>query len=335
MRNHPPGRRGDGPSSLTAVYAALIGNVLVAVTKAGAAAVTGSAGMGSEAVHSFVDCGNEILLLYGIRRSRRAPDAEHPLGYGRELYFYSFIVAVLVFALGAGVSVYQGISHLYHPEPIRHVAVSYGVLALAFLFEGGSWIVSLRQFNAAKGEQGFYRAFRRSKDPPSFMVLFEDSAALLGIAVAAAGTWASVAFHSPLYDALASLLIGAILAVTAALLARESKSLLIGEQADPALMDSILQIAVAEPAIVSAGGLLAVQLAPDQVAVALSLEFQDGATAGDIERQVLALEDKVCRAHPEVITVFIKPQAAEVFESRKQMRDLSAPPDDPPGNPPL
>ena len=324
MRNHPPGRRRDGPSSLTAVYAALIGNVLVAVTKAGAAIVTGSAGMGSEAVHSFVDCGNEILLLYGLRRARKPADDDHPLGYGRELYFYSFVVAVMVFALGAGVSVYQGVSHLYHPEPIRHVMVSYVVLALAFLFEGGSWLVSLRQFNAARGDDSFYRAFRRSKDPPSFMVLFEDTAALLGIAVAAAGTWASATFNAPVFDAVASLLIGAILAVTAALLARESKSLLIGEQAEPGLMDAILKLAVAEPAIVSAGSLMAVHMAPDQVAVALSLEFEDGATVAMIEKQVLTLEDKICRAHPQVITLFIKPQAAEVFENRKQIRDLAA-----------
>jgi divalent metal cation (Fe/Co/Zn/Cd) transporter len=168
------------------------------------------------------------------------------------------------------------------------------------------------------------------------MVLFEDSAALLGIVVAAAGTWAASTFHQPVFDAGASIFIGVILAVTAALLARESKSLLIGEQADPALMADILKIAAAQPAIVSAGGLMAVQLAPDQVAVALSLEFEDGATVGEVEKQVLALEDKICRAHPQVITLFMKPQAAEVFESRKQIRDVSAAePGDPPKALPL
>src|SRR5471030_2159849 len=159
-------------TSKIVVYVALAGNLLVAAAKAGAATWTGSAAMLSEAVHSFVDCGNEILLLYGMRRAARTADADHPIGYGRELYFWSFIVALMVFALGAGVSIYEGISHLRRPAPIEHAQVNYIVLALAMVFEGASWVVSLRKFRQAKGPFGYYEAFRKSKDPATFMVLF-------------------------------------------------------------------------------------------------------------------------------------------------------------------
>ena len=174
-------------SSTVAIYAALAGNLLVALTKFVAAAVSGSSSMLSEGIHSLVDTLNEVLLLYGLHRSRRAPDVVHPLGYGRELYFWSFIVAVLLFALGAGVSIYEGIARVRVPAPVENVAVSYIVLALSFVFEGISWRISQRAFRAAKGELGYWEAVRRSKDPSSFIVLFEDSAALLGIVVAAAG----------------------------------------------------------------------------------------------------------------------------------------------------
>jgi cation diffusion facilitator family transporter len=215
--------------------------------------------MSSEAVHSFVDTGNEVLLLYGMRRAARRSDPEHPLGHGRELYFWSFIVALLVFALGAGVAIYEGILHVLRPEPISDPLVNYVVLALALLFEGGSWLVSLRLFRTAKGHLGYREAFRRSKDPPSFMVLFEDSAALLGILIAAVGTWLSVRLHAPVIDGIASILIGLVLGGVALLLARESKSLLIGERADRSLSDSILRIVGAEEPIARANGPLTVQ----------------------------------------------------------------------------
>src|SRR5665213_2971762 len=169
-------------SSKVSIYAALAGNVLVAATKVAAAVWTGSSAMLSEAIHSLVDTVNEVLLLYGLRRAARPADAEHPFGHGRELYFWSFIVALLIFALGAGVSLYQGFVHVRNPVPIRDPLVNYVVLALAAVFEGGSWLVALRQTRASKGASGYFEAFRSSKDPPSFMVLFEDSAALIGIA---------------------------------------------------------------------------------------------------------------------------------------------------------
>jgi cation diffusion facilitator family transporter len=301
-------------SSKPAVYAALAGNLLVAATKSVAAAVTGSSAMLSEAIHSFVDSGNEVLLLHGMRRAARRADPEHPLGYGRELYFWSFIVALLVFALGAGVSLYEGVMHVRRPEPISSPLVNYVVLGLAFVFEGGSWLVALRHFRNLKGDLGYYEAFRRSKDPPSFMVLFEDSAALLGILIAGAGIFATVHFRAPVFDGVASILIGIVLAATAMLLARESKSLLIGERADRELCDAIARIASAEPSVTRVHGVLTVQLAPNQIAAAISLEFADEARAPEIERRVTEIERKVRSAHPDVVALFVKPQTDRAFE---------------------
>jgi cation diffusion facilitator family transporter len=315
---------GSAPSSRLVVYAALAGNLLVAATKGAAAAWTGSSSMLSEAVHSVVDTGNEVLLLYGMRQARARADAEHPLGYGRELYFWSFIVALLIFALGAGVSIIQGIAHVRAPEAIKDPGVNYVVLGLAFLFEGGSWWISLRQFKAAKGSSGFVEGFRRSKDPPSFMVLFEDSAALIGIMIAAAGTFASASLGAPVFDGVASIAIGVVLAATAALLARESKSLLIGEQADRKLNDSLLRLAASQAGVVNANGVMTVQLAPDQVVVNLSLEFADELRAPDIERVVLEIEKNVCKAHSEIVAVFIKPQTPQTYDEvlkRRQSRE--------------
>jgi cation diffusion facilitator family transporter len=307
-------------SSKTVVYAALIGNLLVAITKAFAAAWTGSSSMLSESIHSFVDTGNEVLLLYGMRRAARRADPEHPLGHGRELYFWSFIVALLVFMLGACVSVYQGVLHIQHPEPITDPLVNYVVLALAFIFETGSWLVALRQFNAVQGPLGFYEAFRRSKDPPSFMVLFEDSAALLGILIAAFGTFASTTLNAPVLDGVASILIGLVLAAIAVLLARESKSLLIGEQANRKLSDSILRIAGGEFSVACANGVMTMQLAPDQIVAALSLEFDDELQASEIEQCVIAIERKVRATHPEVVDLFIKPQTGRQFRRSVRQR---------------
>jgi cation diffusion facilitator family transporter len=296
------------------VYVALICNLLVAFTKTGAAAWTGSSAMLSEAVHSFVDTGNEVLLLYGMRQSRKQADPEHPLGYGRELYFWSFIVALLVFALGAGVSIYEGVLHMLYGEAINDPLVNYLVLALAFVFDGVSWLKALQQFKVAKGNLGYYEAFRRSKDPPSFMVLVEDTAALIGILLAAFGTFAATYFNLPILDGFASILIGLLLAGTAALLAKESKSLLLGERADQALSDSILRIADKYSPDSRANGVLTVQLSPDQILAAVSIEFSDDLRAPQIENSVIIIEREIRAAHPEVLALFIKPQTARVFQ---------------------
>src|SRR6478672_6346048 len=218
-------------SSRTAVIAALIGNVLIAVTKGVAAALSGSSAMLSEAVHSMVDSGNEVLLLYGQHRAGKPPDRKHPLGYGREIYFWSFVVALLIFALGAGVSTYEGILHIQHPEPIGDPTINYAVYAAAAVFEGISWWFGWSAFQRTRGAKAIMAAVHASKDPASFMVLFEDSAALIGIGIAAVATALSEYFKAPWIDGMGSILIGLVLAIVAALLARESKALLIGERA--------------------------------------------------------------------------------------------------------
>ncbi|WP_207477163.1 cation diffusion facilitator family transporter [Arenibaculum pallidiluteum] len=303
-------------SSKTVVYAALAGNFAIALAKFAAAGWTGSSAMLSEGVHSLVDTGNEILLLYGMRRAARPPDRAHPLGHGRELYFWTFIVALLVFALGAGVSFYEGIVHMRRPEPVEDVTVTYIVLGLSVLFEGGSWLVALRAFRTAKGRRGYIEAVRRSKDPTTFTVLFEDSAALIGLAIAFAGITAAQALDRPELDGLASIGIALVLAATATILARETKGLLIGEAADPAVQRSILAIAAEDPAVDHANGVLTVHLAPHQVVANLSVEFGDAVPASAIEAAVERIETRVKARHPEITALFVKPQRSAVFRSR-------------------
>lgn len=303
------------------VYAALAGNLLIAVTKFVAAAITGSSAMLSEGVHSLVDSGNELLLLHGLRRATLPPDRLHPLGYGRELYFWSFIVALLIFALGAGVSLYEGVLHILDPEPARNIAVSYAVLGLSFLFEGASWQVALRQFRAEKGRLGYLDAVRQSKDPTTFMVLFEDSAALIGLLIALVGITAAELFALPELDGAASIGIGLVLAATAIFLARESKGLLIGEPALPRVREAILRIAEADPAVQKVNGVLTIQLSPDQIVAALSLEFEDHLKAPDIETCIERLEARLRAALPEVTTLFVKPQSSGTWAAQRRNLD--------------
>lgn len=306
------------------VYAALAGNFAIALIKFAAGAFTGSSAMFSEAVHSLVDTINELLLLYGLHRARRPPDRAHPFGYGRELYFWSFIVALLVFALGAGASLYEGIHHLRHPQAIVRPWVNYGVLGLAFLFEGTSWAIALRQFRATKGELGYFEAFLRSKDPSTFTVLLEDSAALLGIAIAFLGLVGAQLLQEPLLDRVASIGIACVLALTSLFLIRETKGLLIGESAHPHVRKSILTIASRDPGVRTANGVLTTQLGPDEVVAALSAEFEDALTAPQIEACVNRIESAIKQAHPEITTLFVKPQTAEVWRDRLKQSGTNA-----------
>ena len=307
-------------SSKTIVHAALAGNLLVAATKTGAAVWTGSSAMMSEAVHSMVDTTNEVLLLYGYYRAGRPPDESHPLGYGRELYFWSFIVALLIFALGAGISLYQGILHVAAPEPIHDPLVSFVVLGLSFVFEGVSWLFALRRFKSESARFGWYEAFVRSKDPPAFLVLLEDSAALVGIVIAAAATAAAVLLAQPVWDGVGSILIGILLGITSIGLARESKSLLIGEPAHSELSQSILAIARGSPGVLRVNGLLTVQLSPAEVVAALSVEFADDKRADDIEQCVISIESGIREKHPNVAALFIKPQTNARYHAARARR---------------
>ncbi len=225
------------------IFAALAGNGLIAVTKFIAFGLTGSSAMLSEGVHSVVDTGNQVLLLYGLRRAGMPPDDQFPFGHGKEVYFWSFIVAILIFAVGAGVSIYKGVHHLQHPVAIESPYINYIVLGLAMLFEGAAWYFALTEFTKAKGKWGYLKAVQRGKDPSMFVVLFEDSAAMLGLIVAAAGIFLSQITANPIYDGIASIIIGLILAATAAWLAYETKSLLIGESANKEVIQGVRKIA--------------------------------------------------------------------------------------------
>jgi cation diffusion facilitator family transporter len=309
------------------VIAALVGNLAVAITKFVAAGVTGSSAMLSEGVHSLVDTSNEVLMLYGMRRAARPADLAHPFGHGRELYFWAFIVALLVFALGAGVSTYEGIRHLRHPEPMTRPLVNYAVLAASLVFEGISWTVAMREFRRAKGGLGRFEAFRQSKDPTTFTVLFEDTAALAGLLVALAGIALAQWTGDARWDGAASLAIGFLLAVTAMLLVRETKALLLGESADRTVRDDILRIADADADVRCANGVITQQFGPDTVVAALSADFHDRLTTPQIEACIGRIETGVQQAHPEVVAVFVKPQTAETWQQRlRRTRDGSVGP---------
>jgi cation diffusion facilitator family transporter len=310
------------------IYAALASNLVIAAVKFAAAVVTGSSAMLSEGVHSLVDTTNELLLLYGIRRAARPADTNHPFGHGRELYFWSFIVAVQVLVVGAAATGYAGVNHVLHPQSIQYPQMNYLVLGASFVFEGISWWFGLKAFRATKGLQSYSEAFRKSKDPTTFIVLFEDTAALFGLLIAAAGLAAAQVFNAPRLDGLASIGIALVLLVSSLLLARETKGLLIGETAHAQLRDAILLIAGTDPDIRHANGVLAVQLGPNQVVAALSLEFNEALSTKDIERCVNRIETSICRSFPDVVTLFVKPQSAETWLSRLKRR-VSVPDEDP------
>lgn len=296
------------------IYAALAGNLLIAATKFVAAWFTGSSAMLSEGVHSLVDTGNGGLLLYGMHRAARPADRAHPFGHGREIYFWSFVVALLVFALGAGVSFYEGVIHILDPEEIRNPTVNYVVLGLSILFEGSSWFVALREFRKTKGARGYIQAVRESKDPSVFTVLFEDSAAMLGLVIALVGITGSHLLGIPELDGVASIGIALVLAATAIFLARETKGLLMGEAASPRVQATVLEIAQTDPDVHRANGVLTVHLGPTQIVVGLSAEFEDALTTPQIEACVERIEARLREVVPEIAGVFIKPQTAGTWK---------------------
>jgi cation diffusion facilitator family transporter len=296
-------------ASTRTLVVALLANLGIAVSKFVAAAITGSSAMLTEGVHSVVDSTNQLLLMWGRRAARRPPDALHPFGYGRELYFWSFVVAVLVFALGAGVSIYEGIIHLHYPHGTESPLVGYIVLLVAFILDGWSTVEAYREFRSTKGQLGWIEAIRRSKDPAAFIVLLENGAARAGIAVAAAGLYLSQLTGSTLYDGGASIVIGLILGVTAFVLAYESKGLLIGEAADPELVRSIHEFASGKPGVVGIGDVLTVHSSPDQITVMMNVDFCDDMPAGEVERVVCAVEDEARERWPQVRRLFVRPMS--------------------------
>jgi cation diffusion facilitator family transporter len=293
------------------IYAALLANLGIAVAKFVAAAFTGSSSMLTEGVHSLVDTGNQGLLLYGQRQAKRPPDEAHPFGYGRELYFWAFVVAILIFGLGAGVSVYEGRKHIAEPEPLHSPTVNYIVLAIAVALEGSSWFIAMREFAQSKGDTPWWRAIKDSKDPAGFIVLFEDSAALAGLAVAGIGIWASHYWQDPRIDGWASIVIGVILALVATLLARESKGLLIGERANPKMIARVRALLEAEPCITAVNHVRTVHTAPDRIFVAISADFADALPMGDAESLVERLEGRIKAEEPRIASIYIRPEKQE------------------------
>jgi len=297
--------------STKVILTALAANVGIAVAKFVAAAITGSSAMLTEGVHSLVDSTNQVLLLYGQKRSKRPPDAVHALGYGRELYFWSFVVAILVFSLGAGVSIYEGILHLLHPEPTEDLLIAFIVLGVAIGLEGWSTIAALREFNDERGRKSIFRAIRDTKDAPNLIVLLENSGAIAGLLIAGLGISLSALTGSPMFDGIASVLIGLVLASTAVMLIVEAKGLLIGEAADPALVKELRRCIESRPQIVAVRELLTVHQAPEMVVAIIGVDFEDSISARAVEETVASIEREIAAAFPVVTRVYIRPMGEE------------------------
>ena len=295
--------------SRKAVVAAIIGNVAIAVVKFIAGALTGSSAMISEGIHSLVDTGNGGLLYYGLNRGARPADENHPFGHGMEIYFWSLIVAVSIFGIGGGMSIYEGITHIQHPAPLEDPLINYVVLAVAVLFESISFSVAWRAFRHTRGSRRTLAAIHHGKDPSLFTVLFEDTAALVGLAVAFLGVFLSHQLDAPVLDGLASVVIGGVLVVAALWLAYESRSLLVGEAADPAMVAAIRELVLADPAVVGLGVVLTMHLGPDDVLLNIEVQFTPGLSAEEIHGAVHRIEARINEPYPEVHRIFIEVEA--------------------------
>jgi len=288
------------------VYGALAGNLAIATTKFIVAGITGSSAMLSEAIHSTVDTGNGVLLLVGMARSKRAPDSGHPFGYGKELYFWSLIVAVLIFGVGGGISAYEGVQHMLHPEPMHDPLWNYVVLGFAAVFEGISFSIALHAVLQKKGDRPFWQALHNSKDPSTFTVVAEDSAALAGLAIAALGVYLSHRLSMPVLDGAASVLIGVLLAGVASLLIYESRGLLIGEGVDREMAAAIRKIATDDKSVASAAAPLTMYFGPDNILLTLDVEFERGVSGADVAEAVGRIEKNIRARYQSVKRIYIE-----------------------------
>ncbi|RYE69794.1 MAG: cation transporter [Rhizobiaceae bacterium] len=305
---------------------ALAANVGIAVAKFVAAGITGSSAMLTEGVHSLVDSTNQVLLMYGQKRAAKPADAAHPAGYGRELYFWSFVVALLVFALGAGVSVYEGIVHLVEPEPAVAPLIAYGVLAIAFLLEGGSTVAAFKEFDGARRGKSWWQALTSTKDATTVIVLLENGAAMVGILVAAIGLAMSQMTGDPRFDGIASILIGLLLGFVAIFLAREAKGLLIGEAADLELIAGIRRTIV-RSGVMGIGEIMTIHNSPNQIVAAINVDFDNRLTASDVERMVDQMEKDVQAEFPSVYRLYVRPHedAGSKFGSSRGLHQITTP----------
>lgn len=297
--------------STKVVLAALAGNVAIAAVKFAAAFWTGSSAMLSEAIHSLVDSGNQGLILHGMRRSRRPSDERHPFGYGREIYFWCFIVAILLFSLGAGVSIYEGIEKLKHPHPIRDAYINYIILGVSLLLETGSCYVAWGEFKKLRAGRTVLQTVRASKDPVVFTVLFEDVAALLGLAIAFAGVLVADLGGLPAADGAASIAIGLVLASAAAILSRETKGLLIGEGASAGVMDAVRNVIGGDVAVERVASLKSLHLGPTQILVTARVDFRDSISAQEVEAATERIRRAARQAEPQVQYLVIEARETE------------------------
>lgn len=302
------------------IYAAVAGNLGIASTKAVAAYLSGSSAMLSEAIHSLVDTGNGLLLLFGLSRSRRPPDFEHPFGHGKELYFYSLIVSLMIFTLGGGISLYEGFKHVLHPEPQRDPFWNYVVLASAFVFEGASWLFGWKAFRAARGRRGVFEAIHKSKDPTTFMVVFEDTGALTGLVIAFCGVYLGHRLGLPYLDGLSSAVIGLVLGLMALFLAYETKGLLVGEGVERQTLERLRALVAADPAVEHVNRLLTMYFGPHEVMLTLEVTFRNELSAVGVREAVARLHESVRREHPDITRVFFASES--VAERQREQAGL-------------
>jgi cation diffusion facilitator family transporter len=295
-------------SSNKSIYSALAANLLIAITKFTAGAFSNSAAMISEGIHSLVDTVNQILLLFGLKRSKKPADALRPFGYGRELYFYSFIVSILIFGLGGGISLYQGITHVIAPEPLGNPTWNYVVLAMSVVFEGTSLIIAAKEFNQTRGDQSWWTAIVKSKDPSSFLVLFEDGAAVLGLFMVMICMFFAHRYHMPGLDGVASILVGLLLVAVSLILARESRSLLMGEGMSEDSKQKIRAIAEKDPAVLKVMRIISTYQSPEDVMLILIIAFKDGLDTQDINDGIERIRGQIREEFDLIHFVIIQPE---------------------------
>ena len=296
-------------SSNAALYTALAANLGIAATKFAAATITGSSAMLSEGIHSLVDTLNELLLLLGIHRSKRPPDEKRPFGYGREQYFWSYVVALLIFAVGGGVSLYEGITHIQHPEPIEDPIWNYIVLAIAFGLDGYSLITAWRAFNAKREGQSIWAAIKDSKDSATFTILFEDASDVLGLIIAFMGVFLGHILNNPYLDGTASILIGLLLVGVSVVLARESKSLLMGEGVDSDTSRQLVALTEADPAVLKALTIATIYLGPEEITLVQAVVFQTDLTTDGINKAIVRIHESISKVFPDIKHAYIQPVA--------------------------
>jgi len=294
--------------SKVVVYAALAGNLAIAAAKLVAFVRTGSSAMLTEAIHSLVDTGNQGLLLHGLSRAARPPDEAHPFGHGMELYFWSFVVALLIFTLGGAVSIYEGVHKIQHPQVIEQAWVNFVVLGVAILFEGSSFAIALREFNRVRRTSGLLLSIRRSKDPSVFAVLLEDGAALAGLLVALLGVGAAVFLHIPQADGVASVVIGVMLILVAAFLANETRSLLTGEAASPRVVSAVRALLEGDPRVGAVAEVLTMHLGPQEILLGVTLDFRADVSAGELEGVAQDLTQAIEQVDDRITRVFLRPR---------------------------